>query len=138
MKGKKCLFPFGFHCTGMPIKAASDKLAREMELFGTPPVFPVEETDAESAVKQVGPKYALRLLLLTALVLQKSKVAAKTGGAKWQWQIMKMSDIPESEIPKFADALHWLEYFPPIAVKDLTKLGLKVNHSADSWRSQQT
>jgi hypothetical protein len=21
MKGKKCLWPFGFHCTGMPIKA---------------------------------------------------------------------------------------------------------------------
>ncbi|KAJ3518577.1 hypothetical protein NM688_g9417 [Phlebia brevispora] len=34
MLGKRVLFPHGFHCTGMPIKAASDKIIREMELFG--------------------------------------------------------------------------------------------------------
>ena len=34
LKGKKVLFPFGFHCTGMPIKACADKLKREVEIFG--------------------------------------------------------------------------------------------------------
>ncbi|KOB74537.1 Leucyl-tRNA synthetase [Operophtera brumata] len=43
LKGKMVLFPFGFHCTGMPIKACADKLKREMEVFGYPPVFPEEE-----------------------------------------------------------------------------------------------
>lgn len=43
LKGKRVLFPFGFHCTGMPIKACADKLKREMEAFGCPPKFPEEE-----------------------------------------------------------------------------------------------
>lgn len=43
LKGKRVLFPFGFHCTGMPIKACADKLKREMELYGNPPNFPLEE-----------------------------------------------------------------------------------------------
>ena len=34
MMGKKCLYPFSFHCTGMPIKACADKLKREIEDFG--------------------------------------------------------------------------------------------------------
>lgn len=34
LKGKRVLFPFGFHCTGMPIKAAADKILREVEMFG--------------------------------------------------------------------------------------------------------
>lgn len=37
------LFPFGFHCTGMPIKACADKLKREMEVYGYPPLFPDED-----------------------------------------------------------------------------------------------
>ena len=34
MLGKRALFPWAFHCTGMPIRAAADKLIREIELFG--------------------------------------------------------------------------------------------------------
>lgn len=47
LKGKRVLFPFGFHCTGMPIKACADKLKREMEMYGNPPQFPQEETTRE-------------------------------------------------------------------------------------------
>lgn len=45
--GKKVLFPFGFHCTGMPIKASADKLKREMEIYGYPPKFPEDEVTEE-------------------------------------------------------------------------------------------
>ena len=31
MQGKKALFPFAFHCTGMPIQAAANKLKAEIE-----------------------------------------------------------------------------------------------------------
>ena len=34
MRGKRAPLPLGFHCTGMPIKASSDKIKREVELFG--------------------------------------------------------------------------------------------------------
>lgn len=59
LKGKKCLFPLGFHCTGMPIKACADKLQRELETFGYPPNFPSEsETDTKvvEEEKDVVPK----------------------------------------------------------------------------------
>ena len=40
MLGKEALFPMGFHCTGMPIKAAADKIKREIEMFGTEFIVP--------------------------------------------------------------------------------------------------
>jgi leucyl-tRNA synthetase len=46
MKGKKVLFPFGFHCTGMPIAAAAQKIDREVKDYGNPPNFPPEVEDA--------------------------------------------------------------------------------------------
>ena len=39
---------------------------------------------------------------------------------------MKSLGLCDGEIVKFADAEHWLEYFPPLAVKDLQMMGVKV------------
>lgn len=46
MRGKRALFPFGFHATGMPIKACADKLKAEIANYGNPPQFPTDEADA--------------------------------------------------------------------------------------------
>lgn len=120
LKGKSVLFPFGFHCTGMPIKACADKLKREMATFGCPPVFP----EVEEVIKEEGdivPKDKSKG--------KKSKAVAKTGGAKYQWQIMQSLGVPEDEIKLFADESYWLEYFPPRAVDDLKRMGIHVD-----WR----
>lgn len=36
MQGKKTLWPFAFHCTGMPIQAAADALRRELAAEANP------------------------------------------------------------------------------------------------------
>lgn len=123
--GKKCLFPFGFHATGMPIKACADKLAREMEEFGCPPVFPDDAAD----VKELDAGDSAEALLKSKAKGKKSKAAAKTVAAKYQWQIMQSLGLSDDEIAKFADAGYWLHYFPPIIRDDLKKMGLKAD-----WR----
>ena len=120
--GKKCLFPFGFHVTGMPIKACADKIKKEMEAFGNPPVFPVEEEVKEEVVeKDFIPKDKSKG--------KKSKAAAKQGSGKYQWQIMKSLGMKDEEIAQFADTDHWLEYFPPLCMQDCKRMGLHVD-----WR----
>ncbi|KAK3919230.1 Leucine--tRNA ligase, cytoplasmic [Frankliniella fusca] len=124
MKGKKVLFPFGFHCTGMPIKACSDKLKREMESFGYPPQFPVDDNTTSTAAESKED-----LLTKDKSKGKKSKAVAKTGSAKYQWQIMQSLGLDDEEIRKFADASHWLSYFPPLAIQDLRSIGVHVD-----WR----
>lgn len=114
LKGKQILFPFGFHCTGMPIKAAADKLKREIELYGNPPVFP-DESPADGGDNKDKKVHA--------------KQAAKATGAATQWGILTQLGIPQDQIPLFAEANHWLKYFPPFAITDLTRLGCKID-----WR----
>ncbi|GMF81966.1 unnamed protein product [[Candida] boidinii] len=56
LKGARALFPLGFHCTGMPICAAADKLKREVEMFGNDfsgvPSAEEEEEPKKEAVKE--------------------------------------------------------------------------------------
>ncbi|KAM3284485.1 leucine-tRNA ligase, cytoplasmic [Capsicum chacoense] len=123
LRGATVLLPFAFHCTGMPIKASADKLSREISRFGNPPVFPVEEEESvETEVKveaegnQVVPGGKFKG--------KKSKVLAKTGAVKYQWEIMRSYGLPDEEISRFTDPYYWLTYFPPLAVEDLKEFGL--------------
>lgn len=44
---------------------------------------------------------------------------------------MQSLGLKDDEIKKFADPLHWLEYFPPLAIKDLKSLGTHVSKFID-------
>ncbi|CAI9782173.1 unnamed protein product [Fraxinus pennsylvanica] len=125
LRGANVLLPFAFHCTGMPIKASADKLKREIEMFGYPPEFPVvkeegseqeEKPEGESAGNQTQPGGKFKG--------KKSKVVAKSGGIKYQWEIMQSYGLSDDEIEKFKDPHHWLTFFPPLAVEDLKAFGL--------------
>lgn len=105
----------------MPIKACADKLQREIETFGCPPVFPSEIIKIVEEEKDVIPKDKSKG--------KKSKAVAKAGGAKYQWQIMQSLGLKDEEIAKFANTDHWLEYFPPLAIQDLKDIGMHVD-----WR----
>ena len=47
---------------------------------------------------------------------KKGKLAAKSTGHTYQFQIMESIGVPRSEVKKFADPYYWLTYFPPIAI----------------------
>jgi len=221
--GKKVLFPFGFHCTGMPIQAAANKLARELSVYGEPfPIFPagipqpVETADGtivltddgvqlqwkypastnKKAIKQYhvmmkvkgaefkkvatvphpsaeelaangkkvravvqveggGYIYKVQAELEDGSMCPEGKesdevsvdaapkdkkggaapggkrvakkIVAKTGDAALQWEILKAMDLSDEHIPKFKESLYWLEYFPPLGVRDLKSFGTPVD-----------
>ncbi|KAG8769962.1 cytosolic leucyl tRNA synthetase, partial [Serendipita sp. 405] len=129
--GKRALFPCGFHVTGMPIKASSDKIIREIAKFGEdfegyqppasnddPDLEPVPDTSTATSASAAAVAKA-----------KKGKVASKNTGLEYQFQIMEAADIPRVEIKKFVDPYYWLKYFPPIAMADLTALGARID-----WR----
>jgi len=47
---------------------------------------------------------------------KKGKLVAKSTGLTYQFQILESIGISHTEINKFTDPLHWLAYFPPIAM----------------------
>lgn len=139
--GKNTLFPFAFHCTGMPIQAAANTLRRELEEGPA-------EAKTETKVGAVDP-WANGALLqwmtggacawqqeeanitraAGVFKSKKSKTKAKTGTSVTQRGIMRKMGIPEDEIPAFKDPIHWLHYFPPLAKADLKRFGAHVD-----WR----
>ncbi|CDK24756.1 unnamed protein product [Kuraishia capsulata CBS 1993] len=126
MRGKRALFPLGFHCTGMPISASADKLAREVEQFGAD-FSGAPAADLEEAPKKEEPKAAREDV--SKFTAKKSKAVAKQGRGKYQFEIMQQLGIPTEEISKFADPYHWLTFFPPVTEHDVTSFGARVD-----WR----
>ncbi|KAI3329099.1 leucyl-tRNA synthetase [Xylariaceae sp. AK1471] len=126
MKGQRALFPQGYHCTGMPIKAAADKLKREAELFGH-----TFENAPSADLKQLSlnEKTTATKTDMGKFSGTKSKAAAKSGNAKYQFEIMLSLGIPVEEIHKFADPSHWLHVFPQRCEADLRRVGARVD-----WR----
>ena len=128
MQGKRALFPLGFHCTGMPIKACADKLINEVKLFGKN--FEGYKQDDEALEdKTNAPTPSTDHEDVTKFTAKKSKAAAKVVKMKYQFQIMRAIGIPLEDIYKFADPQHWLQYFPPLCRRDLTTLGARID-----WR----
>lgn len=127
MQGKRALFPLGFHCTGMPIKACADKLTEEVRKFGQN--FERYEEEAEPADALPAPTQAVTKEDITKFTSNKSKAAAKTVKLKYQFQIMLALGIPREEIYKFADSAYWLKYFPPLCKQHLDSFGARID-----WR----
>ncbi len=128
MQGKRVLFPLGFHCTGMPIKACADKLTDDVRKFGEH-FERYEEEDLGVEGQPPAPTQAQTKDDITKFTSKKGKAAAKTVKRKYQFQIMLALGIPREEIHKFADAHYWLKYFPPICKQDLNDFGARID-----WR----
>lgn len=127
MQGKSALFPMGFHCTGMPIKACADKIKNEVKLFGEDFEGYQDDDVAEDLSKvSVAPVHHEDVTKFTA---KKGKAASKVVKMKYQFQIMRALGIEMKEIHKFADPQHWLEFFPPLCRRDLTNFGARID-----WR----
>ncbi|KAG8157005.1 hypothetical protein KVR01_013227 [Diaporthe batatas] len=127
MQGKNVLFPFAFHCTGMPIKAAADRLTMEIELFGKNfERYDTEGPNDEHVAVQGSDKPQTDINKFRS---RKSKAAARTTNAHYQFQIMLAQGIPREDIHLFADARHWVRFFPAAGKCDAMSFGLGVD-----WR----
>ena len=62
---------------------------------------------------------------------KKGKINAKSTGLTYQFQILDLIGVPREEIKQFAEPIHWLQYFPPIAKQDLDGIGARID-----WRRQ--
>lgn len=130
MKGRRALFPWAFHCTGMPIKAAADKLVNEVSKFGSNFDGYRDEEEAEAKLEpDAGQPATSSATQSNTVKAEKGKIAAKSGGLKYQFQILENMGVPREEIHKFADPVYWLRYFPPIAKADTAAMGARLD-----WR----
>jgi len=123
LRVSNAILPFAFHCTGMPIKASADKLAREIQQYGYPPVFPAAEGSSAAVADAIQADQA-DVVAPDKFKGKKSKATAKAGAYKYQWEIMKSFGLDDEEIARFQDPYHWLTHFPPLAKEVLQKFGL--------------
>jgi len=125
-RGKNAIFPFAFHCTGMPIQAAANRLKAEIKSgkihSEQPKIVEAPKVEEKPAAKDAPKK-------------GKAKGDDKKGPPKvqkappTQYEILMQIGIKEEDIPAFQDPVHWLRFFPPKGREDLQAFGV----SAD-WR----
>ena len=131
LQGKRALFPLGFHCTGMPIKACADKLVEDVRRFGKNFENYHEDQEEPANGVPIAPTQGVVKEDITKFKSKKGKQAAKSVKTNYQFQTMLTMGIPREEIHKFSDAAYWLDYFPPIAKDDLVDFGARID-----WRRQ--
>ena len=125
LQGKNVLFPFGFHCTGMPIAAAAKRVAKE---FKEDPDIIKHTKEKIEKKKEEGKKK------------EKEKEGDKKGkkdkkddkdkpkaAPMTQVEILKEVGVADDDLQKFANPEFWLEYFPPYGKADLEKFGINVD-----------
>ena len=136
MKGRKSLFPFSFHCTGMPIKAAAGRIQDELDQFGALPPpqaddaehVQVETTEAQKegdsdAAAADSPSAGGNPTVFRA---KKGKlVGKKDGKRKLQYEVLSQMGVADKDLASFADPLKWLSYFPPLGLRDLKDFGMR-------------
>jgi leucyl-tRNA synthetase len=128
-QGKRALYPQGFHCTGMPIKACADKLVNEVKLFGQNFERHVEEDPAAEPALPAPTSTETKSDVTKFTNLKKGKAAMKTVKTKYQFQVMLSMGIPREEIYKFAESSHWLHHFPQLWEQYLSEFGCSID-----WR----
>lgn len=134
MLGRRAIWPQGWHCTGMPIRSAADKIAGDIERFGKnfERYHDDEDEQKQPNGATIAPVQALNKKEdITKFASSKSKANAKSAKTNYQFQSMLAMGIPREEIHKFADPQYWLHYFPPIWRTDLTSFGARID-----WRRQ--
>ena len=97
---------------GMPIKVSANRLAREIENFGNPPIFPTETGDQEDEHLDIN--HSSEGAPPNKFNGKKSNAASKPSGQVFQWEIMRSFGISDSEVAPFWDPQEWLTYFPPL------------------------
>eukprot|EP00915_Cephaloidophora_sp_WS-2016_P003446 GHVH01004616.1.p1 GENE.GHVH01004616.1~~GHVH01004616.1.p1 ORF type:complete len:1085 (+),score=195.82 GHVH01004616.1:74-3328(+) len=112
LQGYNVLWPFGLHCTGMPIMSAADKLKNEELGFEA-----AKDKDLNGPIDVELSKER------SVFGREKTKVVQKNGTAKKQSDIMRAMGIPEDMVFKFSDPQQWLDFFPQKCISDLKCLG---------------
>lgn len=126
--GNDTLYPMGFHCTGMPISTSADKLKYEIKTYGFPPDLEALRAELKAKAEEKA-KAGNEPKIVDKSKSRKSKAAAKQGTGT-QWEIMKEGfGLTDEETKAFTDPQHWIDYFPPHAINDLSNMGLKAD-----WR----
>ncbi|KAG9311057.1 hypothetical protein JVU11DRAFT_8960 [Chiua virens] len=120
--GKRVLFPHGLHATGMPIKTKSfAKWSSSVKTLSDTTTLSTDETPKAT---ENGPTPTAQVGKAT-----KGKLAAKSTGLTYQFQIMESIGVPRDQVKRFADPYYWLSYFPPICKADNNAMGNRVD-----WR----